>query len=140
MTEEPFKCLSGKEKSVEVLRWLAFIPSGFFAAVIAGVLTNLGANFFLRITWIAWSTSGAFSAAAFILVGLKVAPTCNRTAKWSLIIPSLLFGVISGLGSLLGDDPVSVLCGVAMIAVSIGFMGMKPEGILEEKLSDEVSS
>lgn len=112
-----------------VLRWIAFIPAGFVAAIIAGFLGNFGASIFPGITWIAWSTSGAFSTAVFIFVGLKVAPRRNRIAKWTLIILTLILGLIAGLGSLLGDQPVSVFCGVAMILVSIGFMSINPEEI-----------
>ena len=79
-----------KRGIMTILRWLAFIPAGFVAAIIAGFLGNFGASIFPGITWVAWSTSGAFSAAAFIFVGLRVAPARNRVAKWTLIILSLL--------------------------------------------------
>ena len=111
-----------------VLRWIAFLPAGFAAAVVAGALFGfVGARFS---EFIGFTTSGAISAGAFIYVGLTVAPKRNNIVKWTLIIPSILFGIVSALGDAQGDDKLRMSIGISMAVCSLAFAAMPVDEIL----------
>ena len=108
-------------------RWLLFVPAGFIAAVVASVLGTVAGNQFSE--FIGFSTSGALGAAAFIMVGMWVAPRKNNAVKWTLISVSTVFGILSAVGSMLGDDKLKVATGVSMAVISLGFAKLSPDEI-----------
>jgi hypothetical protein len=111
-----------------VLRWIAFLPAGFAAAVVAGALFGfVGARFG---EFIGFTTSGAISAAAFIYVGLMVAPKRNNIVKWVLIVPSVLFGILSAIGDAYGADKLRMSIGISMALSSLAFAAMPTEEIV----------
>ena len=112
-----------------VLRWIAFLPAGFAAAVIAGALFGfVGARFS---EFIGFTTSGAISAGAFIYVGLVVAPKRNNIVKWTLIVPSVLFGIVSAIGDAQGDDKLRMSIGISMALCSLAFAAMPAAEIIQ---------
>lgn len=111
-----------------VLRWIAFLPAGLAAAVFAGTLFGfVGARFS---EFIGFITSGAISAGAFIYVGLIVAPKRNNIVKWTLIIPSVLFGIVSAIGETQSGDKLRMSIGISMAVCSLAFAAMPAEEIL----------
>jgi hypothetical protein len=104
-----------------VVRWVAYLPCGFMAALIGGWVGSAGSRFS---EFVGFTTSGAFSAAAFIYVGLAVAPKRNNAVKWTLVIPSCLLGVLSAAGELIGEDKLRMSIGISMAICSLAFAGI----------------
>jgi len=96
------------------------------AALVGGWVGTAGARFS---EFIGFTTSGAFSAAAFIYVGLVVAPKRTNIVKWTLIIPSCLLGVVSAIGESLSEDKLRMSIGISMAFCSIAFAGMPAKEI-----------
>lgn len=103
------------------LRWVIYIPCGFMAALVGGWVGTAGARFS---EFVGFTTSGAFSAAAFIFVGLVVAPKRTNIVKWTLIIPSCLLGVLSAIGKFIGEDKLRMSIGISMAIFSLAFAGV----------------
>jgi hypothetical protein len=61
--------------------------------------------------WISWGVSGAFSGAGFMLTGFKIAPRITKTVKWILIVIVVLIGLMSTIGSLIGENKIAALAG-----------------------------
>lgn len=112
-----------------VLRWIAFLPAGFAASVIAGALFGCVGALFSE--FIGFTTSGAISAGAFIYVGLVVAPKRNNIVKWTLIVPSVLFGIGSAIGDAQGDDKLRMSIGISMALCSLVFAAMPAAEIIQ---------
>jgi hypothetical protein len=107
---------------MKLFRWIAYIPAGILASLIAGVggsfIGEIAANRFMGgAEWPAATYSGAFSALAFVVVGLNVAPVQTGKVKLSLIVIAACFGAASFLGGFIGEnDP---LVGFAMLVSAI---------------------
>jgi hypothetical protein len=104
------------------LRWIAFIPGAFLAAVIAGYLGTLVGSWTSE--FIGFVTSGGFSAFGFVIGGLTIAPAKSKKVKWLLIVLAAVLGALSAYGSWHGDDKLKVATGLAMmlVALSLGSM------------------
>jgi len=96
-----------------------------------------GAGVFFGLEWLRWSTSGAFSATAFIIVGIKVAPSKSNAVKWVLISIIMILGLVSAVGAFIGDNPVSSLAGIAMFLVAGGFIKMDASEIASNENTPE---
>ena len=105
-----------------IVRWLLFIPAAFVVAVIVGALMNFVSQIFFP-EWISWCISGAFSGAGFMLTGFKVAPRITRTVKWILILIVGVIGLMSAIGSLIGENKTAVLAGAIMVVIAVSFIG-----------------
>lgn len=107
---------------MKLFRWIAYIPAGFLASLIAGVggyyIGEITANRFMSgAEWPPATYSGGFSAVAFIAIGLNVAPMQTSKVKISLVVIAACFGATSFLGGLIGKgDP---LMGLAMFVSAI---------------------
>jgi hypothetical protein len=107
---------------VKLFRWTAYIPAGFLASLIAGVvgfyIGEIAANRFMNgAEWPAATYSGAFSAVAFIAIGLNVAPVQTGKVKLSLVVIAACLGAAAFLGGIMGkSDP---LTGLAMLVAAI---------------------
>jgi hypothetical protein len=113
---------------VTVLRWLLFLPAAFVASVIGGFLGTLGGARFSE--FIGFTTSGAFSAFAFVMTGMTVAPKRTRTVKWVLIIISALLGIVSAVGSWLGEDRLKMAIGISMVLSSFIFAAVPHDEVV----------
>jgi hypothetical protein len=116
---------------MRVIRWILFIPAAFVASVIIGALAKWVTDGFFGLEWLGWSTGGGFSAAAFIFIGIKVAPRKSNVVKWVLIVITLLLGLLSAFGAFIGDNPISSLAGIAMVLLGAGFARMDVSEITE---------
>lgn len=114
------------------LRWMAFLPLGFVASVVAGAIGNLVIDQYFQSPWLTWTISGVFSGASFLYVGTEVAPTVNGVVKWVLIAIVGLLGAAALVGPLLsGREPERSLAGAAMIVVALSFTRTRVEEIVE---------
>jgi len=113
-------------RMLTVLRWVAYLPFGFCAAMIGGCVGTAGARFG---EFIGFTTSGAFSAAGFICAGLAVAPKRNNIVKWTLVIPSFFMGILSAIGESLSEDKLRMSIGISMAVVSLTFAAMPAKEI-----------
>lgn len=105
---------------IALFRWLLFLPAGFIAAVVAGAVGSFGAGRYSE--FVGFTTSGGFSAAGFIYIGMLVAPKRNEIVKWILIVPSFLCGVLSSLADFIAeDDKLRVSMGISMAVLSLLF-------------------
>jgi len=108
-------------KFLEVIRWVMFLPLGFTASVIVGLI----AYYIIDIVgsaWYVWLVSGAASGVAFISVSLYVAPIINNFSKWSTIIIVGLLGAISAIGSMSGgQEPVAAFAGITLLIVAVSY-------------------
>jgi len=112
------------------LRWIAYLPAGFAAAIIAGPLFGFVGSRFGE--FIGFTTYGAMSASAFIYLGLLVAPKRSNLVKWTLIVPSVLFGIISVISDAQGDDKLKMSIGVSMVVCSIAFAAIPAVEIIPD--------
>ena len=117
-----------------VLRLVAYLPSGFIAAMVGGWVGVAGARF---CEFIGFTTSGAFSAAAFVCVGLAVAPKRNNIVKWTLVIPSFFVGVLSAIGESLSEDKLRMSIGISMAFCSIAFAAMPAKEIFPNNKTEK---
>ena len=122
---------TNREENMSVIRWILFIPTAFVASVIIGALANKVAGSFIGLEWLGWTTSGGFSAAAFVFIGIKVAPGKSNGVKWVLIVITMLSGFLSAIGAFISDNPISSLAGIAMVLVGAGFTRMDVSEITE---------
>lgn len=107
-----------------IIRWILFIPFGLLAAILGSYAGLLGGKMFGD--FISFTTSGCFGALAFIFVGFKVAPLKNLFVKNTLIVCTVVMGVLSGIGSLLGDDKLKCATGFSMALVALWFIVVSP--------------
>jgi hypothetical protein len=119
-----------KNGTMRILRWIVFLPVAVIVGLVAGKLGEiLGVLIFRGKTWSSYLFSGLLISGCFILVGLKVAPLRNTLVKWILIAPCLAFGIMSTIGSLLTDKPVSAFAGLGIILVGLAFFAMRPKTV-----------
>jgi hypothetical protein len=115
---------------MRILRWIAFLPTAVIVGLMAGKLGEiLGVLIFRGETWSSYLFSGLLISGCFILVGLKVAPLRNTLVKWILIAPCLAFGIMSTIGSLLSDKPVSAFAGLGIILAALAAFGLRAEEV-----------
>jgi hypothetical protein len=112
-----------------ILRWIAFLPAAFLAALIAGEGLYWGGWFFGE--FYGYLLSGAGSAAAFVAVGVFVAPKRNNAVKWFLVVISALIGVGAAIGTALGDDKLRMTAGVSMVLVSLALAFLPAEELMK---------
>lgn len=113
-----------------ILRWIAFLPAAAIVGLMGGKLGDiLGVLVSHGKSWFGCLFSGLLTTACFILVGLKVAPLRNAVVKWILIALCLTFGVMSIIGGLLSNEPVSAFAGLGMILAALAFFAMRPQAI-----------
>ena len=120
-----------------IIRWLLFIPAAFVSSVVIGALTKWVAGGLLGAEWFGWTSSGAFSAASFIFVGINVCPRKTSAVKWTLLSIIILLGVLSAFGSFVGENPVASLAGFSMVIVGVGFIKMDVSEIANEEKTPE---
>ena len=111
-----------------IVRWILFIPAAFIVAVLVGALTNIVFQSLFP-EWISWGVSGIFSGFGFMLAGFKIAPKITKAVKWALIAIVGLLGLISSIGSLIGENKVAVMAGAFMVIIAILFMGKQIDEI-----------
>ena len=109
---------------MNIIRWVFFIPAAFIASIIVGAGGTYIAEHFYSWQWLIWVVSGSFSAGAFILVGVRVAPRMTGIVKWSLIGLLLGLGSSSAIGSLIGNEPVKAFAGIAMTLIGLACVGL----------------
>ena len=115
---------------MRILRWIAFLPAAAIVGLIGGKLGDiLGVLVFHGKTWSACLFSGFLATGFFILTGLKVAPLRNAVVKWILIALCLTFGVMSIIGGLLSNEPVSAFAGFGMILAALAFFAIRPQTV-----------
>jgi len=107
------------------------VPIAIIASILAGCVGFYLGRFWSGMEWMSWASGGALSAVAFLYVGMKIAPRKTKTGKWTMIGIVVVIGLLSGVGSILGDKPISALSGLAMIVVGLAFSGTTPEEIAE---------
>ena len=90
-----------------------------------GAAVKTGADYFPAVEWFAWSVGGAASAVALITVGRRIGPTDSKNAKWFLLGCTLLISLLSGIGGLIGKEPVTAFSGFTMFIVAAAFVGMR---------------
>jgi hypothetical protein len=113
---------------MRILRWVAFLPTAVIVGLMAGKLSEfLGVLIFHGENWSGYLFNGLLLSGCFILVGLKVAPLRNTLVKWILIAPCLAFGIMSIIGNLLSDKPVSAFAGLGIILVALAAFGLQQE-------------
>ena len=123
-----------KNTTMHILRWIAFLPAAVIVGLIGGKLGDiLGVLIFHGKTWSSCLFSGFLAAGFFILAGWKVAPLCNAVVKWILIALCLTFGVMSIIGGLLSNEPVSAFAGFGTILAALAFFAMRPQTVQNHK-------
>jgi len=123
---------------MRTFRWIVFIPAAIAASVLAGVMGTVASKMASSPVWITWFVSGGMSGAALMITGLRVAPRANAVVKWALIILLLSLGLLSGLGSLLGQEPIRVMTGVAMVLVGLACIKTSPSELSGETHSAQL--
>ena len=116
-----------------VLRWIVFLPAAFIASVIAGLFMRMAGGFYSE--FMAFVFCGAFSGAAFIAVGLFVAPVRSELLKWILIIITILCGVADTYDKAHGDDKLKMATGISMVLFSLIFI-LLPADVIAKIVKD----
>lgn len=106
------------------------IPFALLVAGIIGGLTNMVAQAWFG-EWLGWTISGAFSASAFLLTSLWIAPIKSNRLKSILCIAIIVLGLISAIGSFMSELQVSSLAGITMVIVGIGFWSTEVDQIIK---------
>lgn len=106
------------KKTLIVCRWIFFIPIAIFSSFIVNIVVSFVAKF-IPFEFISYIINGIFAAIALIMVGLKIAPKVNNLVKWSLISVTGMIGILSAIGSLIGDDKIASLTGIFMLLISL---------------------
>ncbi len=117
------------------MRWISFLPLALLASLPAG---SLAYYFFLWPSqrwdlqdFLPWLASGFVSGATFLGIGIRIAPEAGAPAKWLLVVPMLVMGVISALGgAIANDNDHAGLTGLALALAGIGAARMSPEELL----------
>lgn len=119
---------------MRIIRLIFFIPIAFTASVLVGsLIKSVAESRFPQL--ISWSVSGAFSAITLLIVGFIVAPQVSKIIKWLLISVTAIFGLMSTIGSLMGEDKSSAAAGVSMIFISSMFINKSTEELSRIKYS-----
>ncbi len=118
---------------MKTIRWILFIPAGIVAGVLASAAFRFGAFMFPEI--IRLIVCGAAGAGGMILAGLYVAPVRCAPVKWTLVVLAIVIGVISALGSLLGErDNLEAAIGIATVITALSVSGIKAEEIAIKRM------
>ncbi len=101
------------------IRWLLFLPAGFAASVVCRFLFgSVGASFS---EFLGFVTAGIVGAAAFVSVGLVVAPKRISPVKWTLVVASAIFGLVLTFQEMHGDDKLEMATGISMVLSSFAY-------------------
>ena len=112
-----------------LLRWIFFVPIGFVASIVAGGVFEWMGPFLQFGEAARLICGGGVSAIVFFIAGMWIAPERNRLAKYALIVPIVLLGLISGIGGLLGEHKLISATGFSMAIVGIGLIRLQREEI-----------
>jgi len=111
-----------------ILRWIAFLPAAFVASILVGTGFYWVGTFFGE--FYSYVMCGAGGAGAFIAVGLFVSPKRNNAVKWTLIVLSVLIGVLGAVAVALGDDDkLKMAEGISMAIFSLVFAYMPADEV-----------
>jgi uncharacterized membrane protein YfcA len=112
-----------------ILRWIAFIPAGIISSVIASALFGMSA--FMFPDFVSYFVTGASGAIGLIIGGLYVAPKRNTAVKNTMIVLTVILGVLSTAGSLIaGENMQRVSNGIFMVLFALFFLIIPANEIL----------
>lgn len=103
-----------------IFRWIIFLPAAFIVSILIGAMMKFAAQVYFP-EWISWGVSGAFSGVAFMLTGFRIAPRITKMVKWTLIVIVGMIGLMSAIGSLIGENKIGALAGAIMVVVAFLF-------------------
>ncbi len=113
---------------VKVLRWILFIPAGFVASTICGVVYSLFTTHILDLSgWLSDFIVGGFTALIFIFAATQVSPqefssTKMSATDWIILTIVSFYGVFGGIASIYQDGGFRhSITGFTIAAVTIYF-------------------
>lgn len=115
---------------VKALRWILFLPLGFVASIIAGMIYSILPTLFGGDTWYSLMVLGAIYSGVFVGVASAISPQMESKSKmtttdWMILVTVSLLGVLSIVGGVLrSEELVYSITGVTMIILP--FMVFKP--------------
>ena len=124
---------------IKTLRWILFIPAGFIASMIFGVMHSIFTKYFLELSdWLSDFMSGGITALLFIIAATFVSPqefssTKMSVTDWIILVTISLYGISVGISSFyVYSGLIDSIFGFTMAFVTIIFYTVIKKQIPED--------